>query len=255
MKEVTETSHVLLIVDENYVERANNIPNSGVGIETKWLSDAFMSKPATWLSVVFVRNHERKLPHWLNEHNPKGFDFNSDPDKNNFPGSIQIDAIWRWIEGLPADRKNAIPLSVHRQRTARLERIDILRDPAHYANPALYGSETFRFRDHAHYTVGNGEYQFKIKFSECSQNSVYLYIDGGLKAVGLITAPEFDPLTVDSFLTSGRVICPVVGQKAVLLNSDGVLCVITIDGVQREINSKNYVPALVKFSYEILEKH
>ncbi|NBN61972.1 TIR domain-containing protein [Proteus sp. G2639] len=255
MQEVVATNHVLLIVDENYVERANNKPNSGVGIENKWIKDAFTTKPATWLSVIFVRNPERKLPNWLEEYNPKGFDFNSSPDRNEFPGSIQIDAIWRWIEGLPANKKHAIPLSVVRQRAIRLENIDILRDPAHYANPALKGSVIFRFRDHACYTVGYGEYQFKIAFSGCSYSSVYLYTDEGLKAVGLITVPNFDPLTVDSFLTPGRAVTPSVGQKTVLLNTNGVLCVITIDNVQCEINSAEYVHPHVEFSYEILEKH
>lgn len=255
MQEVIETDHVLLIVDENYVERANNKPDSGVGIENKWISEAFITKPPSWLSVIFVRNPERKLPGWLNEHNPKGFDFNSEPGKNVFPGSIQIDSIWRWIEGLPANKKHVIPLSVHRQRATRLERLDILRDPAHYTNPALNGCEVFRFRDYTNYTVGNSEYQFKIAFSGCSQNSVYVYIDAGLKDVGLITVPDFDPLTVDSFLTPGRVISPMVGQKVVLLNSIGALCIITINEVQCEINSKDYIPAHVKFSYEILEKY
>lgn len=255
MREVIETDHVLLIVDDNYVERANNKPNSGVGIENKWISEAFTTKHSTWLSVIFVRNPERKLPNWLEGHNPKGFDFNSNPDRNEFPGSIQIDAIWRWLVGLPADKKHATPLSVYRQRIARLEHIDILRAPSHYANPALKGREIFRFKAYAHYTVGNSEYQFKIVFSACSDNSVYLYIDGGLKAVGLITAADFDPLTVNSFLTPGRYVTPAVGQKAVLLNTNGVLCVVTIDNVQREINSAEYVHPHVEFSYEILEKH
>ncbi|MEQ9917147.1 TIR domain-containing protein [Pectobacterium aroidearum] len=255
MQEVTETAHVLLIVDENYVERANNKPDSGVGIETRWISEAFIRKSATWLSVIFVRNPEHKLPNWLNEHNPKGFDFNSYPDKNEFPGAIQIDAIWRWVEGLPADKNHAIPLSVLRKRAARIERIDTLRDPAHYTNPALKGRETFRYKDHAHYTVGNGEYQFKIAFSAHSLNSVYLYTDGGLKAVGLVTTQNFDPLTAESFLTPGRFVTPNVGQKAVLLNHDGALCVITIDEVQRETNDKGYVPEHVTFSYEVLDEY
>ena len=62
MQEVTNAAHVLLIVDENYVKRANDNPESGVGIETKWISSAFMGKPATWLSVAFVHNPQRKLP-------------------------------------------------------------------------------------------------------------------------------------------------------------------------------------------------
>lgn len=252
MKEVINSAHVLLIVDENYIERANNKPESGVGIETKWISEVFHQKPASWLSVVFVRNPERKLPDWLKNHNPKGFDFNSQPDKNEFPGATQINSVWRWIEGLPADTSHATPLSVLRKRTARLEYIDLLRDPGNYTNPALNGIETFRYRNHSAYTIGNGEYQFKIAFSGCSPISIYLYTDGGLKAVGLITDPDFDPATVESFLTEGRTITPKVGQKAVLLNNYGALCIITINEVQEEVNTKEYTPGHVTFSYEIL---
>lgn len=255
MREVTEAAHVLLIVDENYVDRANNKPESGVGIETKWISRAFMGKPATWLSVIFIRNPERRLPNWLNEHNPKGFDFNSSPERNEFPGSVQIDDIWRWIEGLPADKTHAVPLSLVRKRAARLERVDARRDPALYANPALNGRVTFRHNDHAHFTVGHGQFEFKINFSGCSHNSVYVYIDSGLKAIGLIAGPDYDPATVESFITPGRTVKPIVGQRVVLLNSHGVLCVIAIDEVQREANATEYVPGHVTFAYEILVKH
>ncbi|MBQ4775624.1 toll/interleukin-1 receptor domain-containing protein [Pectobacterium versatile] len=253
MREVTEAAHVLLVVDDNYVDRANNNPESGVGFETKWISSAFSDKPATWLSVAFVRNPECMLPNWLIDHKPKGFNFNSSPEKNNFPGAFQIDEIWRWVEGLPADKTNAVPLSLVRKRAARLERVDALRDPALYASPALNGSKTFEYKNHDHYTVGHGEFEFKINFSERSHDSVYVYVDSGLKALGLIVSPNFDRSNVASFITPGRVVEPVMGQSVVLLNSHGVLCVITIDEVQREINAKEYVPAHVTFTYEILE--
>lgn len=252
MREVTEAAHVLLIVDENYVDRANNKPESGVGTETKWISGVFLDKPATWLSVVFVRNPERRLPNWLNEHNPKGFDFNSRPENNDFPGSLQVDEIWRWVEGLPADKVNAVPLSLVRKRAARLERVDALRDPGLYANPALSGSVTFRYKDCKHYTVGYGNFEFKINFSGCSKDSVYVYMDSGLKALGLIVGSSFDRSNVESFITPGRTVTPIVGQRVVLLNSHGILCVITIDEVQREINSQEYIPEHVMFTYEIL---
>lgn len=252
MREVTEANHVLLIVDENYVSRADNMPDSGVGIETAWISKAYPSKPGTWLSVVFVRNPGHRLPGWLVELKPKGFDFNSRPEKNDFPGGFQIEELWRWVEGLPADRSHAIPLALVRKRAVRLERVDALRDPGLYVNPALKGRVTFRYGDHAHYTIGHGTYEFRIMFSGRTDNSVYVLTDYGLKAVGLVADPDFDPLSVDSFLTPGRSAGPVVGQKVVLLNSDGILCVIGIDAVQREVSTKEYVPAHVTFTYEIL---
>lgn len=252
MREVTEVSHVLLVVDDNYVHRANNLPNSGVGIENKWISGVFDSKPATWLSVLFVRNAEFKLPHWLNEQAPKGFDFNSNPSNGEFPGSSQVDAIWRWIEGLPADKKHAVPLSTVHKRAARLERADALKDPGNYTNPALKGRVTFRYREHPNYTVGNSEYLFKVSFSGCSPNSVYVYNNGGLKAIGLITSSSLNLSNVDSFLTPGRSINPSIGQRAVLLNREGLLCVIKIEEIQREVNTEDYIPEHVTFTYEIL---
>ncbi len=254
MREVKDVAHVLLVVDENYVDRADNNSESGVGFENKWIRDAFKNKPANWLSVLFVRNPARKLPAWLVAHNPKGFNFNSDPDKNEFPGAAQIDEIWRWAEGLPVDKTNAVPLAEVRKRAARIERIDAQRDPANYSSPALKGRVTFRHGNNRDFTVGYGEYEFKINFSGRGNNSVYVYIDSGLKAVGLITAPNYDPLTVESFLTPARTAQPIVGQSVVLMNTHGELCVITIDEVQDEVNTTEYIPAHVTFVYEILTR-
>lgn len=255
MQEVIDAAHVLLIIDENYVDRAHNKPESGVSIENKWISGVFKTKPANWLSVVFVRNPERKVPEWLVDHNPKGFDFNSNPNNNKFPGSSQIDEVWRWIEGLQADKTNVLPLAEIRKRASRIERINALRDPGNYASPALEDRVTFRYRDHKDFTVGHGEYEFKINFSDRGSNSVYVYTDSGLKALGLITSPNYDPLTVDSFLTPGRTAEPVVGQSVVLMNSHGALCIITIDEVQNEVNTVKYIPGHVTFTYKILTEY
>lgn len=252
MQEVISASHVLLIVDENYVLRADTMPESGVGIENKWISDVFDSRPSGWLSLVFVRNSLFKVPAWLSSHSPKGFNFNANPEVNSFPGAVQIDEIWRWIEGLAASKGHATSLAEVRNRAARIERIDAQRDPANYASPALTGRVTFRHKDHSHYKVGSGEYEFKINFGERSHDSVYVYIDSGLKAVGLITSSSYDPLSVSDFLTPARIAEPITGQSVVCMNIFGALCIITIEEVQREVNAQNYVPPHVTFSYEVL---
>jgi len=255
MRDVIDAKHVLLVVDENYVQRADNVPKSGVGIETAWISGAYGEKPATWLSVLWVRNPNRRLPMWLDGREPKGFDFNAKPDENNFPGAAQLNEIWRWIEGLPASTANAVPLAEIRQRAARLERIDVLRDPGHYTNPSLTGTTTFRHGDHPQYTIGHDEFEFKVQFSERGQDSVYVYSDGGLKALGLITSKTYDPENVESFLRPGRTAEPEVGQKVVLLNLSGALAVLTIDEVQREVNEEDYVPSHVAFSWEVFSRY
>lgn len=252
MQEVTSAAHVLMIIDENYVRRADTMPESGVGIENRWISGAFISKPPNWLSIVYVQNPLFKVPAWLAKHNPKGFDFNSRPQINVFPGSAQIDEIWRWVEGLPTSKANATSLAEVRKRAARIERIDAQRNPANYASPALEGRVTFRHKDYSHFKIGNGEYEFKIEFSSRSHNSVYIYTDSGLKAVGLITASSYDSLSLSTFLTPARTVEPIVGQSVVCMNSHGALCVLTIEEVQAEINAQAYVSPHVTFSYKVL---
>ena len=252
MREIQGSDRVLMIVDENYVERANNLPDSGVGKENHWIREALSSKPESWLSVLFIGNAHFRLPAWLAGEQPKGFDFNARPKLDQFPGSEQLDDLWRWIEGLPADKAHALLPAVLLDRTARLERIEAMRDAANYANPALQGRVTFQYRDHAHYSVGHGEYRFGIMFSGCSSDSVYVYRDGGLKAVGLITHPDLDVAAVATFLSPGRTVSPVVGQRVVLMNDVGALCIIRIEAVQQEINQSTYTPGAVTFSYEIL---
>jgi hypothetical protein len=91
MREVTEADRVLLIIDENYVERANQCPESGVAIENNWIKSVFEEKPVSWLSVLFVDNPHFSLPSWLIDERPKGFNFNSNPDTNSFPG---FEIVW-----------------------------------------------------------------------------------------------------------------------------------------------------------------
>jgi hypothetical protein len=252
MREVTEADRVLLIIDENYVERADQHPGSGVGIENQWIRSVFEEQPVSWLSVLFVNNPRFSLPAWLTDRGPKGFNFNSKPDLNNFPGIEQMDDLWRWIEGLPADKAHALSAAVLLERMARIERIDAMRDPANYANPALKDRITFPYKDHKHYTLGHGEYEFKVEFSDRGSDGVYVYIDSDLKAVGLVTTSDFDPRTVETFLRQGRFVEPVVGQSVVMMNLIGALCIMKIEGVQLEVNAAVHVPSAVTFSYEIL---
>lgn len=252
MREVTEADRVLLIVDENYVERADQHPKSGVAIENKWIKSVFEEKPVSWLSVLFVDNPQFSLPGWLMNLGPKGFNFNSSPDINSFPGFEQMDDLWRWIEGLPADKAHALPAAVLLERMARIERIDAMRDPVNYANPALKDRITFPYKAHPYYKLGHGEYEFKVDFSDRGSDGVYVYTDSGLKALGLVPASIIDPRTVETFLTSGRSVEPAVGQSVVMMNSLGALCIMKIEGVQLEVNDAVHVPSAVTFSYEIL---
>lgn len=251
MQKISEAAKVLLIVDENYILRADTLPESGVGRENGWINRAYREKEANWLSVIFVNNPEHRLPAWLTKINPKGFNFNSRPDNDEFPGALQINDIWRWLEDLPADTDNEVSIAELRARATRIERIDRLRDPGNYSNPSITDKIIFRFEEHPYYIVGIQEYEFKIMFSSHGYNSVYVLRDY-LHSVGLIATPNYERESIATFLTPGRSVTPTIGQSVVLMNQNGILCLITILEVQREINNSEFIPAHVTFSYEII---
>ncbi|MFJ4038610.1 TIR domain-containing protein [Microbacterium sp. NPDC090007] len=145
MRSLTQARHVLLIVDENYVERADHVTASGVHTENALLQQVFGRHPEGWLAVIAVDNPTFALPAWLQELNPRAFNFNDSAFTGDALGSDQLDDPWRWLEGLPPDKTNAVPLKQQVVRAARLERITNLSDPGRSRTPALQGIATFPF--------------------------------------------------------------------------------------------------------------
>ena len=252
MREATEADRVLMIVDENYVERADHCPKSGVAVENRWIEGVVGEKPVSWLSVLFLCNPRRSLPNCIKDRRPKGFDVNSNPEQDEFPGIEQMDDLWRWIEGLPADKEHALSAAMLLERMGRIERIDAMRAPANFTNPALKDRVTFRHQDHQYYTVGHGDYAFGIKFSDRGNGTVAVYIDGGLKAIGLVIASEFDLGTIETFLGPRRLVDAGAEQSVVMMNLVGALCIMKNEHVQDEVFAPEHRRPEVTFSYEIL---
>jgi hypothetical protein len=108
MRQVVEARHVLMIADENYVDRADHVPGSGAYIENGWLREVYAQQPSTWLTVMFKDNPGFTVPAWLAEHNPRGLNYNTNHETGDFPGAEQLVDLWRWLADLPADLKNAV---------------------------------------------------------------------------------------------------------------------------------------------------
>ncbi|MGO3358923.1 MAG: toll/interleukin-1 receptor domain-containing protein [Bifidobacterium crudilactis] len=253
MRRVTDCRHVLLIVDENYVQRANTLPKSGVGIETKWISEAHGHKPSPWLSVLFRSNPTCLLPDWLEDHNPKGHLFNANPSNNDFPGSEQVEELWRWIEDLPANRDHAVSAVTLRERGKRLEVIERQRDPNAWSTPATQGEIHFEYdrAPNKTYSLGYGQFTFKLAVSGCGAKSVYVYKDP-IHAVGLNRSQAVSKSDLAAQLTPGRTVVMNVGQEAILQNQQGALCLIALLDCQQETTSPTYMPASIRFNYRIL---
>lgn len=254
MRQIQDADRVLMIVDQNYVDRADNDPTSGVGYENQWIQAAFEEKPSNWLTAIFINNPTCALPNWLEEHKPKGFDFRSGEERDGFPGSTQIQELWRWIEGLPTDKSHAITAAELRQRAARLERIDRQRDPSAWANPQLSGSVQFNYSNAPgkSFTLGAGDHSFVLQVSSCGPDSVYVY-RYPIHSVGLVPSEELKQAPLDECLTAGDAIELHVGQRAILMNHAGNLCLVELKSVQEEINNTSYVPPQIRFTYHILD--
>lgn len=258
MRKIPESKHVLMVIDDNYVHRADNLPDSGVGKENTAIRNAIDSKPENWLAPLLVRNKEGRFPGWLDERNLKYFDFRADRDGESFPGAEQIDDLWRWLAGLSPDKEHAVSVATLRKRACRIEKIDKLRDPGKWSRPELSGKGVeFSYGDAPRKTIslGAGSYSFSLCISEHGGDSVYVYADY-VKAVGLVTdSISYDELDADrayGYITSGRTITPKTGQSFVLMNNDGILCSIKLRGVACERNGGVYEKPWITFDYKIL---
>jgi len=253
MRRLTDCRHVLLIVDENYVERADNSPNTGVGQETAWIAAAYQDKPSSWLSVIFKDNQGRRLPKWLSDDNPKGISFNSVPERGDFPGSEQIEDLWRWIEDLPANRDHAVSAATLRQRARGLELIDHQRDPNSWSNPAPEDDVVFEYDKcpNSTYRLGCGQFQFALMVSSRSIQEIYVCKDP-IHAVGVNRTNATTPADLTAQLTPGRIVTPGVGDEVILQNEHGALCLVDIRAIQVEQTSPEYVSASIRFHYRIL---
>lgn len=254
MRRVMEAEHVLMIADDNYVDRADNCPQSGVGIENRWLREAHPERPATWLSVLFKDNLDHRTPAWLVEHNPKGFSFNHDPaNPNDFPGSEQVEELWRWLEGLPSNKDAATPVSVLRERSARLERQELRSDASNWRSPSLEGRERFTFADAPAniFRWGYGETEFALMVTDRGPDSVYVYRDS-VKAVGVVRDPGVGDVALASHLSRGRTVVAQEGQTVVLMNELGVLSVVEILAVQQEESGESYVAPYVDIRWRVV---
>lgn len=253
MRRVVECRRVLMIVDENYVQRSDHRPESGVAVENRWLSQVHADKPPSWLSVLFKDNPRAALPAWLSDHRPRGHLFNAEPEKGDFPGSDQVEELWRWIEGLPSNRKHAVPVATLRARAARLERVDSQRDPAHWSNPAIEGEVHFEYAaaPRNSYSLGHAEYAFQLSVSGGDSSMVYVYADH-VKAVGLVDPSASSPDELAAAIQPGRVVRPRRGDSVVLMNENGLLCRVDIVRIQEELNTRRYVAPYIDFRYLIL---
>lgn len=253
MRRVGDSKRVLLVVDRNYVDRADTMPESGVGKENRWISEVHSGRAAVWMSVLYVNNPKFTLPAWLGGTAPKGFDFNHSPNSlQQFPGADQVEDLWRWVAGLPANRDSSTPMATLRERAVRLEQQDLRTEPSQWRSPDLEGETRFAYEDAPQKTFrwGFGLSEFAFSVSGHSGNSVYVYKDYG-KAVGIVHGTP-DDSDLERHLVPGRSVTPSVGQSIVLMNKHGRLAFVEIVDVQRATTGVPYIAPYVTFRWRVI---
>lgn len=255
MRRITASKRVLLVVDQNYVERADTMPESGVGKENRWISEAYGEQESAWLSALFIDNPKCTLPAWLEGRIPKGFPFNYAPaSQQQFPGSEQIEDLWRWVAGLPANRDSATPIAILRERSSRLERHALISEPSQWRSPDLSGEFRFAFDDAPQKTFrwGLGTSEFALKVSGCGNDSVHVYKDP-VTAVGLVRSESIDDAVLSQQTLPGRTVTAHVGQTVVLMNKHGRHALVEVLDVQRERTDGPFVAPYVEFRWRVVE--
>ena len=257
MGKIADAAHVLMIVDDMYLDRADNCPKSGVAQESAFLQGIIDEKPGDWLTIMYKNNPNTRLPGWMKERNPKYLDFRYRPEYDLFPGSELIDDLWRWIAGLSADKANATSPAIIRKRMYRVERVADLLDPGKWAYPYLEGQAIqfeYGMAPGKAVELGQGIYLFKVKFSTRGGDSIYVYKDYA-HAIGMVPDNiNNESLNADilaSYITSRRTVEPRVGQRVVVQNEHGCICLMTITDVREENTEGELIPERVTFNYKI----
>lgn len=254
MRRLESSKRVLLVVDENYAVRADKLPDSGVGKENRWISENRSDREANWMSALFVRNRNCRLPAWLGDSMPKGFDFNhSSNSLQQFPGAEQVKDLWRWIAGLPTNRDSATPIATLRERSTRLEQQAVRAEPSQWRSPDLVGERRFVYEDAPLKTFrwGFGDSNFAFTVSGRVNNSIYVYNDYGA-AVGLIRDEMPEDADLERYLVPGRTVTPSVGQSVILMNDHGRLSVVEIVDVGSDTSEIPITPPHVTFRWRVI---
>ncbi len=254
MRRIADAKRVLLIVDENYVCRSDTLPDSGVGKENRWIAEAYDEHEPAWLTALFIDNPSCLVPEWIGSRMPKGFIFNYAPASlQQFPGSEQIEDLWRWVAGLPSGRDSATSIATLRARATRLEQQDLRSEPSQWRSPDLSGEVRFAYEDAPRHTYrwGLGASEFAFTVSGHGNDSVYVLNDYG-RAVGVVRGETPDDAGLEGYLVPGRSVTPRIGQTVVLMNEHGRLAVVEILDVQRESTDGHYIAPHVTFRWRVI---
>ncbi|MDE6284791.1 MAG: toll/interleukin-1 receptor domain-containing protein, partial [Bacilli bacterium] len=241
---LTSSQLVLCVCSENYVKKANS-GKGGVGYEKRILSADLMSNINVNYIIPIIRNNQNKtLPHFLS--GLKYADFSIDKDYLTTYTELLARIYNEDLKRKPELGNN--PFSSTQTSCIISQLLNI--QEVEFYNPTMCDIVKFDYkRNSGKYTIGEGDYKFTIKFSECGCNSIYCYRDHILR-IGY--NPKFksfpEPQDFQEFDYTSRCKSLLVGEVLILENHMHKFAAIKILSVKK--NNVD-IDHLVEFSYKI----
>lgn len=171
-----------------------------------------------------------------------------------FPGSEQIEELWRWVAGLPVSGDSATRIATLRDRSSRLHRHALLSEPSQWRSPDLDGELRFAFEDALQKTFcwGFGASDFALQVSGCGDDSVYVYKDP-VTAIALVRGNAPEDADLARHLIPDRAVTARVGQTIVLMNEHGRLAIVEVVEVQPERTDGQYIAPYVTMRCRVVK--
>lgn len=247
MEQSADTSYrVLAIVTEGYLQKANEA-QGGVGYERRMITPSIMRDLHGHRVIPLLRdNPEAQLPHFLGA--AKYTDFRSEADsESNYYGLVQD------LHGIQPSPKPPLGQSPFTRPASEVQS-SIRNDPARYVTPAFADEVIFNHsNNNGSYTIGAGEREFTLSFSEAGHGQVYLYNDpANIVTIALAPGVSVVADVGDGSLYDGssRSRSVQVGDAAILQNDHGYWAVLFVDEVLSRQSSPTDEPR-IKFRYHI----
>ena len=241
---LTDSHFVLCICSDKYIEKANG-GIGGAGYEKRIIASEMMNNSDKRYIIPIIKGNSRteKVPTFLS--GLKYVDF----DNRNYFDCYQelLERIYdEDIKKKPPLGENPfVSTTISDQITSKLKKEKIT-----FQNPVFVGKVSFDYkRNSGSFTIGEGDYMFKTKWSECGHNSIHCYRDHVFRLGYNPTFKDFP--TPDEFINfdfSSRAKSVNVGEIVLLENHKHKFAALKILNVVRKSEDIGH---LLEFEYKI----
>lgn len=241
---LSSSSMILCVCSDQYVTKAN-AGKGGAGYEKKILAAELMKDVECNYVIPIMRNtSEKHLPTFLA--GTKYLDFTGDDYIG--PYSELLTRIYdEDIKAKPALGTNPFrdsTISGTIDTIVNIQRVD-------FSNPNLEGIIVFDYiRNSGKFQIGNGDYIFDTKWSQCGESSIYCYSDD-VRRIGYNTEVKNLPSelpNIKDFDFTSRSWQVFSGQIVILENKNGKIAALKVIDVKKPVQGKG---ASLTFEYKI----